>query len=63
LIGWSGQSVPVAWRVCFSRKRHSRRQHSFEPAHPIAQIGEFLTHSCHINRGVAYTLVQEDDLA
>jgi hypothetical protein len=63
LIGWTWQSTSVAHWVCLSRKRHPSGHNPFEPAHPIAQIGELLTHPRHITRGVAYTLVEQDDLA
>jgi hypothetical protein len=42
LIGSSRQPASIAARVHLSRKRQARGQHAFEPAHPIAQIGDLL---------------------
>ena len=53
----------IAPRVCLSGKRHSRGQHPFEPADPVAQIGDLLAHPRQIDRGVAHPLVEQDDLA
>ena len=49
--------------MCLVRKSHARGQHPFEPAHSIAKIGDLLAHPRQINRGVAHTFIEEDDLA
>src|SRR5258708_30078540 len=63
LIGRPWQPATIARRACLSRKRHARGHHPFEPAHPIAKVGDLLADPPHIDRGVAHTLVEEDDLA
>ena len=57
------QPAPFARRVRLSRKGHAGSQHAFEPAHPVAQIGNLLAHPRQIDRCVPHPLVEQDDLA
>jgi hypothetical protein len=50
-------------RVPLSQIRRARRQHAFQPAHPISKAGNLLAHSHQVNRDIAHTLVKKDDLA
>jgi hypothetical protein len=63
LIGRTWQSAALTRWVCLSRKRHSGGHDPFEPADPIPKIGYLLAHAGEIDRGVAHTLVEQDDLA
>jgi len=63
LIGWPRQPAPVARRVCLARECHAGGYDPFEPADPIAQVGDLLAHPRQVDGSVAHPLVEQNDLA
>jgi hypothetical protein len=47
----------------FSRASHARREHPFQTAHSISEIGQLSADPHEIGRAIANALVEQNDLA